>query len=260
MLSNVKVSIITVAYNAESSIRDAIESVVSQRYKNIEYIIIDGNSSDQTLSIIREYSDKIQSVVSEPDNGIYDAMNKGIVAATGDIIGILNADDFYANSRVISDVVSEFQNNLDLDVIIGKMVYVDFSDKDKVVRSYNSERFCPWKLRFGWMPPHLATFIKKSVYDDVGLYSQEYKIAADYEMFVRIFLIRHVNYTKIDKILVKMRLGGISTSGIRSNLIIGAEMVKACKSNGVYTNIFFVMSRLPLKAMELIRKPRKLIN
>lgn len=208
------VSIITVCYNSAATIEDTITSVLSQDYKNIEYIVIDGGSSDATLDIINKYREQISIVISEPDKGIYDAMNKGIKNATGNIVGILNSDDFYETKDVISEIVNNF--DIDTDIVFGNLIFVKPENIKKITRFYSLPHFKAWKLRFGWMPPHPATFIKKSVYDKYGLYKINYKISADYEVFVRFLLVNKVNFKHINKILVRMRDGGVSTSGLRS--------------------------------------------
>ena len=207
------------------------------------------------MSIINEYKDRITTIINEPDDGIYDAMNKGVNAASGDIVGILNSDDFYQSGCVLSQVVSVFQRKQDIAIVFGDVVYSKPDDLSKVVRHYSSAHFSAWKLRFGWMPPHPATFIKRSVYRDYGRYNLTYTIAADYEMFVRLLLVHRLHFFRIDRILVRMRTGGVSTSGIKSNVLLNKEIVKACKSNGVYTNLLMVLSKFPFKLMELFRRP-----
>lgn len=191
--------------------------------------------------------------MSEPDRGIYDAMNKGIRISTGDVVGILNSDDFFENTTVISDVVKHFKLNPSVDLIIGDVVYVDREKTDIVTRFYSSEKFKRFKLRFGWMPPHAGTYINKRVYEEYGLYSADYKISADYELFVRLLLIHKLRYARIDKVLVRMRSGGVSTSGFKNSYLLNTEIVKACKDNGVYTNIFLVLLKIPFKLLELIK-------
>lgn len=249
-----RVSIITVCYNSAATIEDTITSVLSQDYKNIEYIVIDGGSSDATLDIINKYREQISIVISEPDKGIYDAMNKGIKNATGDIVGILNSDDFYETQDVITEVVDNF--DVDTDMVFGDLIFVKPENIKKITRFYSLPHFKAWRLRFGWMPPHPATFIKKSVYDKYGLYKINYKISADYEVFVRFLLVNKVNFKHINKILVRMRDGGVSTSGLKSSLTLNKEIVKACKENGVYTNILILMSKLPFKLLELLKRPK----
>lgn len=252
-----KISIVTVCFNSEATIRDTIESVLSQSYPDIEYIIVDGASGDGTMSIVEEYGNKIAKVVSEPDRGIYDAMNKGIGLATGDVIGILNSDDFFEHSSIIEYVASHFIAEYNDDLAFGDVVFVKPDNLQRVVRYYSASHFRPWKLRFGWMPPHPATFIKKSVYEKVGLYSLDYKISADYEMFVRLLMVHGLRYSILNRFLVRMRSGGVSTCGLKSKIILNIEIVKACRSNGIYTNLLFILSKIPFKLLELFRKPQR---
>jgi len=253
-----KITIITVCYNSDKTIRDTIESVLAQDYSEIEYIIIDGLSRDNTMDIINEYGGKISKVISEPDQGIYHAMNKGVKHATGDIVGILNSDDFFENSFVISDVMEHFRSNATANLIFGDVVYVEPYNIEKITRYYSSVKFKPWKLRFGWMPPHPATFIKKATYEKIGNYAVDYKISADYELFVRMLMVHNLTYSRINKVLVRMRAGGVSTSGIKSILLLNSEIIKACKKNGVYTNLFFLILKIPFKILEVFRRPSNL--
>jgi glycosyltransferase involved in cell wall biosynthesis len=241
------VSIITVVYNGGDSISKTIDSVLSQSYNNIEYIIIDGKSVDNTFDIITSYKNKISTFVSEPDNGIYDAMNKGISLSNGDVIGILNSDDFYSNKDVISLVIEKFNNYPKIDMILGNVVFVRPNNLDAVARLYSSFKFKNWKIRFGFSPAHPAAFIKKSAYLKVGKYSEEYKISADFEWFSRAFFHHHLKYEKINRNLVTMREGGVSTSGFKSYLTSSREQLHALKSNNIYSNIVFIAFRLPLK-------------
>jgi glycosyltransferase involved in cell wall biosynthesis len=250
-----KVSVITVCFNSEKTIRDTIESVLSQNYPDIEHIVIDGASSDGTLAILDAYRGRLASVVSEKDAGIYDAMNKGIRLATGDLVGILNSDDFYHDPGVISAVVAAFRESSALDMVFGDVDFVDAIDLDTVRRHYSAAHFRPWKLRFGWMPPHPGTFVKRALYLKSGLYKTEFKIAADYEMFVRWMMVNKARYKWIDKVLVRMRMGGASTAGIRSSILLNREIVLACRMNNIRTNLAFVLSKIPFKLMEMIRRP-----
>lgn len=251
-----KISIITVSYNSAMTIRDTIDSVLSQSYKNIEYIVVDGASKDSTMAIVNEYGDKISKVVSEPDKGIYDAMNKGISFATGDVIGILNSDDFYESNDVVESVADSFSSSQDSQVVFGDVVFVNADDLKTVTRFYAAGKFRPWKLRFGWMPPHPATFVRAGAYKEIGPYSEEYKISADYEMFIRLLLVHKYEFSRLDKVLVRMRAGGVSTSGIKSSLRLNKEIVQACRRNGIYTNILMVLSKIPFKMLEYVRRPR----
>jgi len=252
-----KLSIITVCYNSASTIRDTIESVFSQDHCDIEYIVVDGGSKDGTQAIVESYGERISRFVSEPDKGLYDAMNKGVALATGDVIGILNSDDFYEDPTSASSVVKAFVRHPESDVVFGDVVFVSAPDLKKVTRFYRGNRFAPWKLRFGWMPPHPATFIRKSAYTKVGFYSLKYRISADYEFFVRLFMVQRLKYSYLDKVLVRMRSGGASTAGLKSSLKLNMEIVEACRTNGVYTNLPMLLLKLPFKLYELRKRPKE---
>ncbi|MBH3359960.1 glycosyltransferase family 2 protein [Pseudomonas guariconensis] len=251
-----KISIVTVAYNSAATIRDTIESVLRQSHPAIEYIIVDGASKDQTMTIVAEYQDRIATVISEPDKGLYDAMNKGIAMATGDVIGILNSDDFFETDDALATVARAFEQNPHVQLAFGDIVFVDSHDLANVTRFYGAAHFRPWKLRFGWMPPHPGTYVRREAYDQVGEYSTEYRISADYDMFIRLLLVKKMPWTHIDQVLVRMRAGGLSTAGMRSSIRLNAEIVQACRRNGVYTNMALVLSKLPFKLLEYIRRPR----
>ena len=251
-----KVSIITVCLNSEKTIRDTIASVLSQDFPNIEYIIIDGGSKDKTLSIVHEYEDRIGKIINEPDEGLYDAMNKGINIASGEVIGILNSDDFFENDNIINVVVNAFKKNPTVDLVFGDLVYVRPDNLNQIVRYYSSLNFRSWKPRFGWIPPHPSTFIKRSVYEKFGVYNVSFKIAADYEFFVRVLQVHKLSFYQIPKVLVRMRVGGVSTSGFKSSYRLTQEIVKACKLNGIYTNLFFVLTKIPFKLVELYKRPK----
>ena len=248
-----KISIITVVWNNQETIRDAIESVLSQTYKDIEYIIVDGESIDGTVEIVQSYGDKISKFISEPDNGLYDAMNKGISLATGDVVGILNSDDFYIDEFVIEKVIEVFKEHK-VDSCFADLVYVHPNNLEKVVRHYDSSAFNPQKFAYGWMPAHPTFFVKREVYEKYGLFKTDYIIAADYELLVR-FLYKHeVSYYYLKKVITKMRTGGISTSGVKSNWILNKEIVRACAENGLNTNMLKVLSKYPKKILGLVRK------
>jgi len=246
------ISIITVSYNSERFISLAIESVISQCNCNIEYVIIDGASKDSTVSIVESFGGRVTHFVSEPDKGIYDAMHKGLALATGDVIGILNSDDFYPYPSVIADVVQAFADNPDLDMVLGNVDFVHPYDLTRPVRFYSSFNFIPWKMRFGFMPAHPAAFIKRSAYEEVGGYKLGYKIGADFEWFVRAFLVRELSYVKLNNTLVRMREGGVSTSGLKSYWVSSKEQLRALRENGVYSNLAFVLIRLPIKFLHKV--------
>lgn len=248
-----KVSIITVVYNNVSTIKDAIESVLSQSYHNIEYIVIDGASNDGTVEIIQSYQNKIAHFISEKDNGIYDAMNKGLKLASGEIIGILNSDDFYLSTNVIEKVVENFYTHK-VDSVFADLIYVKPSDLNNVVRYYDSSHFSPSKFGYGWMPAHPTFFVKRHIYEKYGYFKTDYKIAADYELLAR-FLGKHkISYFYLKLPLVKMRMGGVSTMSFRSNFILNKEILRACSENGIYSNWFMVLSKYPKKLLGLLKR------
>ena len=240
-----KISIITVCYNSAITLEDTIKSVVAQNYNDIEHIVIDGGSTDGTKTILEKYKRRISKVISETDEGIYDAMNKGIRLATGDAIGFLNSDDFYASNDVIKNLVKAFDT--DNDMVIGDVAFVDQISLQNVIRYVSGSKFSPWLLRFGWMPPHPATFLKKNVYQTFGCYKTDFVIAADYEFFVRILMVGRVKMVHTPTVLVKMRDGGASSSGFKSTLVITREILRSLRDNNIYSNPLFVWSRLPLK-------------
>lgn len=238
-----KITIITAAYNSELTIHDTIESVLNQTYKDIEYWIIDGGSTDGTMDIVCSYESAFNGRlhwISEPDRGIYDAMNKGIKHATGDIVGILNSDDFFTSNDILSVVANTFSSfGNEIDAIYGDIHFVRPNDLKKCVRYYSSKMFRPWLMRWGYMPAHPSFYCKKSVYDKYGLYSLEYKICSDFDMMVRLLCKHHIKTKYIKKDFVTMRTGGISTSAFSHRLLITAEDAAACRKNGIYSN--FVM-------------------
>jgi glycosyltransferase involved in cell wall biosynthesis len=249
-----KISIITACFNSEKTIQDTIESVLSQDYPNIEFIIVDGASTDNTLKIIKKYGDRIAKVISEKDRGIYDAMNKGIQVATGDIVGILNSDDFYVNNRVISKIVSEFKTK-NVDSIFADLVYITHELPHKVVRYYRSNDFRPSKFAYGWMPAHPTFFVKRNIYEKYGLFNIKYKIASDFELLARFLAKEKISYSYIPETIIKMRVGGLSTKNFKSNWIINQEILQACNENDIQTNIFKIYSKYFTKFIQLIARP-----
>jgi glycosyltransferase involved in cell wall biosynthesis len=244
---HLKVSIITVCRNSESNISFAINSVLSQTYSNIEYLVIDGDSKDSTMSIVHSYGDDISYSLSEPDRGIYDAMNKGLELATGDVICFLNSDDFYLHAKVIEQVAEVFNENLNSEMVFGNVDFVCPFDLKRSIRAYSSFNFSPSYMRFGFMPAHPATFIRRRAYKKVGGYKLGYKIGADFEWFVRALVVHRLPYVKLNQTLVRMREGGVSTSGLKSYLLSSKELLIALLSNGVYSNMLFILTRLPIK-------------
>lgn len=219
-----KISIITVCFNAEDTIADTIQSVLSQDYEDVEYIIVDGKSTDRTLEIIQSYQKRIK-LISEKDQGIYDAMNKGINIANGDVIGILNADDFYKNNQVLTDVMNAFADNIS--IVYGDIEYVKNNDLNKVVRKWKSGVFRPGKFKWGWMPPHPGFFIKKSCYESYGLFNLSLSTSADYELMLRMLEVHNLNHIYISKTITSMRIGGVSNSSLKNRFIANRNDKKA---------------------------------
>ena len=226
-----KVSIITSCYNREATIRGAIESVLEQDYPYIEYIVVDGASKDNSLAVINEYKNGIDTIISEPDKGMYEAINKGIRAATGDIIGLIHSDGFLFSSHTISDIVKTFEEQ-DADMIYGNGVFVDYDDTNLMIRNWISGRYSKENVKNGWLPLHPTVYIKKECMDKWGLYDESYKIAADSDLLVRYLYEADLKVYYLNKYIVKMRMGGLSTDAGKSKLK-WAEDLRMYKSHGI---------------------------
>jgi glycosyltransferase len=246
-----KVSVITVVFNGAKTIRTCIESVLAQEYPNIEYIIVDGASKDTTVEIARSYGDKITKIISEPDKGIYDAMNKGIRNATGDIVVLLNCDDLYVDSHVIADVVKEFEKNPEIGCVYGDLEYVDQHNTDIVRRYWKSRAYKPGLFRTGWHPAHPTFFVKKNIYDMYGLFNLAFPISADYELMLRFLEIHRVPSGYVPRVLVKMRLGGNSNKSLEHIIKGNIEVLKAWKANNVSTPWWIFFSKPLSKLFQL---------
>jgi len=249
-----KLSIITATYNSERTLRDTMESILSQTFQNFEYIIVDGASKDATLDIIREYEPRFQGkmrYVSEPDKGIYDAMNKGFAMATGDVIGILNSDDFFTSDDVLQAVVDGFAGEY-VDAVYADIHYVNTDDLTKCVRYYSSSVFRPWMMRFGMIPAHPSFYCRKAVYDQYGSFDTTYRIAADFEILLRLIFIHRIRTRYVKKDFVTMRLGGASTTGYGSWSLIMKEHLQIMKRHGVVTNRFLLSLRYIYKLFEFL--------
>lgn len=231
-----KVSIITITYNSEKSIADAINSVLTQTYPDIEYIIVDGQSKDNTMEIVKSYGKRITKYISEPDKGIYDALNKGIRLAEGDIIGFLHSDDLFAGSDVIEDVVALFKQKQS-DSIYGDLQYVYKTDTSRVFRNWKAGVFSMKKLRMGWMPPHPTFYIKRQVYEQFGLFDISFKISADYESMLRFLGKQKISTAYLPRVMVKMRVGGASNRSLKNIIQKSREDLRAMKVNN-FGNLF----------------------
>jgi glycosyltransferase involved in cell wall biosynthesis len=245
-----KISLITISYNSAKTIEQTIQSVLLQTYENIEYIIIDGASADGTLEIINRYSDKITKIISEKDAGIYDAMNKGITLATGEIIGIINSDDFYKDKFVIEKVVDCFVKN-NVDAVYTNLEYVDRENIDKKVRSWQAGKYSLEKLNSGWAPPHPTFFVRKEIYEKYGNFNLDFKIAADYELMLR-FLLKGIKIGYVDETLVCMREGGHSATSLRQRKNGWQEIKKTWLVNSKKIPKFLILRRILSKLHQYI--------
>lgn len=243
-----KVSIITVTFNSAATLADTLRSVAGQTWQDTEHIIVDGASTDDTMSIVRRHSDKVAKVVSEPDRGVYDAMNKGLALSTGDIVGFLNADDMYASENALDQVVKAFSNP-DVDACYADLVYVDRKDTSKVRRAWKSQVFTPWLFSNGWMPPHPTFFARRKVFKEYGYFDLSYRFAADFELMMRFLEVARIRTLYIPQVMVKMRAGGLTNSSVRNVIRGNIESYLACKKNGIQVTPFFpfrkVLSRIP---------------
>lgn len=249
---SISFSIVTATYNSAATVADCVASVRTQLYK-AEHIIVDGASHDNTLDVIRTLSPSC-TIISEPDNGIYDAMNKGIALAKGDVIGILNSDDFYVDNQVLSKVAKVFAC-LDVDAVYADIVFVKPDNLNKIVRYYSGADFKLSNFSQGLMPPHPTFFVRKECYIRYGLYRKDYQIAADFELLLRFMVTYNIRCQYLPDILVKMRTGGASTRSLRSNITLNKEILKACSESGVSTNIFKVYSKYIRKCLQLLARP-----
>ena len=250
-----KLSIITVVYNNVEGIKSAIESVISQDYLQIEHIVVDGGSTDGTIEIINGYLDKISVFISEPDKGIYDALNKGVLRASGDVVAILHSDDKFCNTHVCSDIMKHMDKTR-AEFCFSDMVIVD-NFSGKILRYYMASYFKRWMFRIGWMPPHPTCFIKRSLFDEFGIYSIDYKIAGDFDLLVRFFYGRKIRWSCLDQVTIKMSGDGVSNSGWRSKGLIFNEINRSLKSNDVWSLSIFQLVRYIIRMLEIIIKPKK---
>ncbi len=247
-----KVSIITVCFNSDLYLEHTIKSVLSQDYSDIEYIIIDGGSRDQSCAIIKKYEPLFEGRlkwISEPDKGLYDAMNKGIKMATGDIVGTLNSDDFFTSKDIISKIVQQFEEDQP-ELVYGDIHFVRPDNLDKCVRYYSSSVFRPSLLRLGFMPAHPSMYIKRECFEKYGFYSLEYKIAADFDLVARYIHKHKIKYKYLNRDFVTMRTGGESAN----RMLLNKETARACRKNGIYTNMFILPLKYFYKIFEFVKR------
>lgn len=247
-----KITVITVCYNSAETIAHTLRSVREQTYGNIEHIIVDGGSKDNTLEVIKAEGLHVTKVVSERDNGIYDAMNKGIRLAAGEVVAFLNADDFYRDTDVLVRVAKVMQAE-QLDALYGDVEFFRPGKQDSVARRYNSGRFTAGRLGWGWMPAHPALFVRRALFERYGTFRTDYRIAGDFEFIARVFRHPELRHRHLPESLVRMQLGGVSTSGWRATLLLNREMMRACRANAIPTNWLKMLLRYPFKALEFFR-------
>jgi len=245
-----KISVITVCFNSQSTIQNAIDSVAGQTWPTIEHIVIDGASRDGTVAIIQRNLNKIAHFVSEPDSGVYQAMNKGLNLATGDVIAFLNSDDIFSNAQVLESVVRTMQDQ-GLDALYGNVEYFNPNAPGKTIRTYDSGRFSPERIAWGWMPAHPALFVRSAVYERYGYFREDYRIAGDYEFVARIFKDGQLKSVHLDQVLVRMQTGGLSTAGWGATYLLNKEILRACRQNDIPSNWLMVLSKYFFKLKEV---------
>lgn len=253
-LSLPRVTVITATYNSSATIRDTLESVATQDYPHIEHIIIDGLSHDDTLSIVKSFP-HVAKIVSEKDNGIYDAMNKGIAVSSGDIIGILNSDDFYASTSIIRHVVEKMTAD-GSDALYGDLVYVHPQQTNKIMRTWNAGRFHPRKFLFGWMPPHPTFFVRRAVYQTWGVFNTQLKSAADYELMLRFLYKARIPVSYLPHLLVRMRAGGMSNASMLNRFRANREDRQAWQINQLRPYFYTTWLKPMRKLVQFIQKPK----
>lgn len=256
-----KISVITATWNSGRTIGDTLRSVFNQSFTNVEHIIKDGGSKDDTLEICKNFEQKYYkdeckgrtiNILSDKDKGIYDAMNQGVKAATGDVIGILNSDDFYTSDDVLARVAEEFEKNPELEAVYGDIHFVKDENLKKCTRYFSSRYFRPWALRFGFMPAHPSFYVRREVYDKYGLYDLDFRTSSDFEMMVRLFVKEKIRSKYINKDFVTMRAGGESTAGLEAKRKVNRDIAGSLKKHGVYSNQLFQSLRYFWRIGEIV--------
>tara|TARA_B110000090_G_C13250430_1_gene396160 strand:- start:88 stop:843 length:756 start_codon:yes stop_codon:yes gene_type:complete len=250
-----KISIITVTFNSFLFINDCLASVKEQKYDDFEHIIIDGASTDGTLSLLESKREQFGALISKPDKGIYDAMNKGIKIASGDIIGFLNSDDFYANNDILSKVADIFKNNPSLDACYADLIYTDQNDISKDIRYWKSGKFTPGLFSKGWCPPHPTFFVRSSVYEQFGNFNLNYRIASDVELMMRFIEVHKINVRYIPELWIKMRMGGTTNNSFKNIFIQNKEVLYALNSHNLSNNLIsFFVHKIISRSLQFFKK------
>lgn len=241
------------AYNSAATITQTLRSVSTQTHPEVEHIVVDGGSTDRTCALVREHGTRATVLVSGADQGIYDAMNKGVALASGEVVGFLNSDDRYASGAVLAQVAEAMAAQKGLDAVFGDVAFFNPARPERDVRRYRSNRFRPERLGWGWMPAHPAMFVRRSLFERFGNFRTDYRIAGDYEWVARVFGTRRLQYQHLPHVLVRMQTGGASTGGWRNTVLLNREVMRACKDNGIPTNWLKILSKYPAKLSEFIR-------
>jgi glycosyltransferase involved in cell wall biosynthesis len=251
MTSTLKVSVITATYNRDTTVVRALSSIKSQTYTDIQIVVVDGASQDNTVLLVSPMLGDKDILQSEPDLGIYDALNKGLGLAEGDIIAFLHSDDLYFDNDVISNVVQIFSDD-SVDVVYGDVSFFSGSNVTKIIRKYRSDKLSEKNLAWGKMPAHPAMFIRRRIYKEIGFFETNFKIAGDYEFLCRLVHYANLKSVYIPSVLVRMQLGGVSTGGFRNTVLLNKEVFRAIRKNGIYTNLFMLLSKYPSKILQFI--------
>ena len=254
-----KISVITVCYNAVDTIAETLESVAAQRYHDVEHIVIDGASTDRTIEIVEHYADTVKQVLSEPDRGVYDAMNKGLALASGEVVGFLNADDVYMHPEVLSKV-AEIMADPSLDACYADLIYVDRKHVDRVVRHWTSREYAPGLFEKGWMPAHPTFFVRKSIYEKFGGFNLRYSLQADFELALRLMRVHGIQTRYVPDVWVRMRMGGMSNNSIRNMIRGNLEAYSACRANGVSEPPWYILTKVLSRVPQFIRAQGKKLS
>jgi glycosyltransferase involved in cell wall biosynthesis len=247
------VSVITVTYNRAATIVRALSSVRRQTYSNIQLVVIDGASQDETVKLVGPLMEEGDILHSEPDNGIYDALNKGVELSCGDVIGLMHSDDFYFDDNVLSSVMDIFSDE-NVDIVYGDVCFFSTDNENKIIRTYRSDRLSEANLTWGKMPAHPAMFIRRRVYEEIGYFKTDFRIAADYDFLCRLVRNYDFNAIYLPRVFVRMQVGGVSTGGLKNTLLLNKEVYRALSENKIYSNIFMILSKYPSKILQFLKK------